>query len=208
MFDLVKAGEIGDVRKMVTHFGHFGPKEIGVGPEFMNWLGDPKLGGGGALYDFGCYGADLVTVLMGGQKPLTVTAVTQQIKPDIYPKVDDEATIILTYPKAQAILQASWNWPFGREDVEVYGKTGYVLTAGAEKVRERKAKEEERVVEAKKVAPPYDDELTLFAGGDSGWSEAGRDFFAGDECACGGDLGCGAGIGGDGEDGGVEEVRS
>ncbi len=160
MFDLVKAGEIGDVRKMVTHFGHFGPKEIGVGPEFMNWLGDPKLGGGGALYDFGCYGADLVTVLMGGQKPLTVTAVTQQIKPDIYPKVDDEATIILTYPKAQAILQASWNWPFGREDVEVYGKTGYVLTAGAEKVRERKAKEEERVVEAKKVAPPYDDELT------------------------------------------------
>jgi predicted dehydrogenase len=160
MFDVVKAGEIGDVRKMVTHFGHFGPKEIGVGPEFMGWLGDPKLGGGGALYDFGCYGADLVTVLMGGQKPLTVTAVTQQIKPDMYPKVDDEATIILTYPKAQAILQASWNWPFGREDVEVYGKTGYVWTAGAEKVKERKAKEEEQIVEAKKVAPPYDDELT------------------------------------------------
>jgi len=160
MFDLVQAGDIGDVRKMVTHFGHFGPKEIGVGPEFMGWLGDPKLGGGGALYDFGCYGADLVTVLMGGQKPLTVTAVTQQIKPDMYPKVDDEATIILTYPKAQAILQASWNWPFGREDVEVYGKTGYVLTAGAQKVKERKAKEEEQVVEAKKVAPPYDDELT------------------------------------------------
>jgi len=160
MFDVVKAGEIGDVRKMVTHFGHFGPKEIGVGPEFMGWLGDPKLGGGGALYDFGCYGADLVTVLMGEQKPLTVTAVTQQIKPDMYPKVDDEATIILTYPKAQAILQASWNWPFGREDVEVYGKTGYVWTAGAEKVKERKAKEEEQIVEAKKVAPPYDDELT------------------------------------------------
>ena len=160
MFDVVKAGEIGDVRKMVTHFGHFGPKEIGVGPEFMGWLGDPKLGGGGALYDFGCYGADLVTVLMGEQKPLTVTAVTQQIKPDMYPKVDDEATIILTYAKAQAILQASWNWPFGREDVEVYGKTGYVLTAGAQKVKERKAKEEEQIVEAKKVAPPYDDELT------------------------------------------------
>jgi predicted dehydrogenase len=160
MFDLVQAGDIGDVRKMVTHFGHFGPKEIGVGPEFMGWLGDPKLGGGGALYDFGCYGADLVTVLMGEQKPLTVTAVTQQIKPDMYPKVDDEATIILTYAKAQAILQASWNWPFGREDVEVYGKTGYVLTAGAQKVKERKAKEEEQIVEAKKVAPPYDDELT------------------------------------------------
>ena len=160
MFDVVHAGEIGDVRKMVTHFGHFGPKEIGVGPEFMNWLGDPKLNGGGALYDFGCYGADLVTVLMGGQRPLTVTAVTQQIKPEVYPKVDDEATIVLTYPKAQAILQASWNWPYSREDVEVYGKTGYVITAGGEKVRERRGKQEEQTVAAKKVAPPYDDELT------------------------------------------------
>jgi len=27
--------------------------------------------------------------------------------PDIYPKVDDEATIIVTYPHAQAIIQAS-----------------------------------------------------------------------------------------------------
>ena len=160
VFDVVHAGEIGDVRKMVTHFGHFGPKEIGVGPEFMNWLGDPKLNGGGALYDFGCYGADLVTVIMGGQQPLTVTAVTQQIKPDVYPNVDDEATIILTYPKAQAILQASWNWPYGREDMEVYGKSGYVISAGGENVRERQGKGEEQMVRAKKVAPPYDDELT------------------------------------------------
>jgi len=160
MFDVVHAGEIGDVRKIVTHFGHQGPKEIGVGPEFLGWLTDPKLNGGGALYDFGCYGADLATWLMDGQKPLTVTAITQQIKPDVYPKVDDEATIVLTYPKAQAILQASWNWAYGREDTEVYGKTGYVITAGADKVKERRAKEEEQMVAAKKVAAPYDDELT------------------------------------------------
>jgi hypothetical protein len=51
--------------------------------------------------------------------PLTVTAVTQQIKPEIYPRVDDEATIILTYLHAQGILQASWNWPFDRKDMEV-----------------------------------------------------------------------------------------
>jgi len=160
MFDVVHAGEIGEVRKIVAHFGHGGPKEIGVGPEFLSWLTDPKLNGGGALYDFGCYGADLTTWLMDGQRPLTVTAVTQQIKPDVYPKVDDEATIVLTYPKAQAILQASWNWAFGREDTEVYGRTGYVITAGGDKVRERRAKEEEQTVAAKKVAPPYDDELT------------------------------------------------
>ena len=161
MFDVVHAGEIGDVRRIVTHFGHEGPKEIGVGPEFLSWLTDPKLNGGGALYDFGCYGADLATVLMSGQKPLTVTAVTLQIKPDIYPKVDDDATILLTYPKAQAILQASWNWAFGREDTEVYGKTGYVIAASREELKVRRAGDkEEQKLAAKKVAPPYDDELT------------------------------------------------
>jgi predicted dehydrogenase len=53
-------------------------------------------------------------------------AITQQIKPDIYPKVDDEATILLTYPKTQGIIQASWNWPYNRKDIEVYGHTGLI----------------------------------------------------------------------------------
>jgi len=106
-YDLVRQNAIGDIRKIVVHDGHQGPKEIGVGPEFLAWLTDPKLNGGGALFDFGCYGADLVTWLMDGRRPDSVTAVTQHIKPDIYPRVDDEATIILTYPNAQAIIQAS-----------------------------------------------------------------------------------------------------
>lgn len=119
--------EIGDLRKIVVHDGHRGPQEIGCSKYFLAWLTDPVLDGGGALNDFGCYGADLATWLMGGQRPLSVTAVTQQIKPDIYPKVEDEATIIIEYPKAQAILQASWNWPFDRKDMEIYGRTGEVL---------------------------------------------------------------------------------
>jgi predicted dehydrogenase len=77
--------------------------------------------------DFGCYGANLITWLMDGQRPTSVTAVTQTMKPDIYPKVDDEATIIVTYPQTQGIIQASWNWPFGRKDIEMYGKTGYLM---------------------------------------------------------------------------------
>src|SRR5215472_5711813 len=146
-YDAVRNGEIGEVRKVVAHDGHKGPKEIGVGPEFLAWLRDPKLNGGGALYDFGCYGADFMTWLMNGDKPLTVTAVTQQNKPEIYPKVDDEATIVLTYPKAQAILQASWDWPFGRSDVEVYGQTGTVFTRGRDEIEVRRAGD----TEAKKV---------------------------------------------------------
>lgn len=160
MFDLVHTGTIGDVRKVVVHDGHEGPKEIGVSPEFLNWLTDPKLNGGGALFDFGCYGADLMTWLMNGQRPLSVTAVTQQIKPEIYPHVDDEATIILTYPNAQAILQASWNWPFSRKDMEVYGRTGYVITVGPDGLRVRRAGEkEDQVIAAQKVPPISGDSL-------------------------------------------------
>lgn len=119
---------IGDIRKIVVHDGHQGPKEIGVSKEFFDWLTDPVKNGGGAIIDFGCYGANLITWLMKGKKPLAVFAVTQQIKPGIYPKVDDEATIIVTYPKAQGIIQASWNWPFGRKDLEIYGQHGYTIS--------------------------------------------------------------------------------
>ena len=161
-YDLVHEGALGDVRKVVIHDGHNGPKEIGVEPEFLAWLTDPKLNGGGALFDFGCYGADLMTWLMDGQRPRTVTAVTQQIKPEIYSRVDDEATIILTYPRAQAIVQASWNWPFGRKDMEVYGQTGYVITVQGDNIRVRRGAENSREEQlaAKPVVPPYDNSLS------------------------------------------------
>jgi glucose-fructose oxidoreductase len=161
VYDLVHSGTIGDIRKVVVHDGHEGPKEINVGPEFLKWLSDPKLNGAGALFDFGCYGADLMTWLMDGQRPLTVTAVTQQIKPDIYPHVDDEATIVLTYPKAQAILQASWNWPFSRKDMEVYGRTGSIITIAANDISVRLPRESQPATHTAAPIPgPYDDSLT------------------------------------------------
>ena len=159
-YDLVHEKAIGEIRKVVIHDGHRGPKEIGVQPEFLAWLTDPKLNGGGALFDFGCYGADLMTWLMDGQLPDTVTAITQRIKPDIYPNVDDEATIVLTYPKAQAIIQASWNWHFDRKDIEVYGQTGYVITVRSNDLRVRRGASQEEQVAAKPLPPPYDDSLS------------------------------------------------
>ena len=160
-YDLVHDNSLGEIRKVVVHDGHSGPKEIGVGPEFLSWLTDPKLNGAGALFDFGCYGADLMTWLMDGQRPLTVTAVTQQIKPAIYPRVDDEATIILTYPKAQAIVQASWNWPFDRKDMEIYGQTGYAVTVKHDDIRVRRAGEQEEQMPAKSLHSPYDNSISL-----------------------------------------------
>jgi predicted dehydrogenase len=135
-YDLVCTEKgIGDIRKVVVHDGHQGPKEIGCQPEFLAWLTDPVLNGGGALPDFGCYGADLMTWFMQGQRPTSVFAVTQHIKPEVYPKVEDEATIVLTYPKAQAILQASWNWPYNRKDMEIYCQNGYVLVPHSDSLR-------------------------------------------------------------------------
>jgi predicted dehydrogenase len=146
---------IGPLRKLVVHDGHQGPKEIGVSNEFLEWLTDPVKNGGGALIDFGCYGANLVTWLMNGQLPLTVTAVTQQIKPSIYPKVDDEATIVLTYPHTQAIIQGSWNWPVSRKDIEVYGAKGYMIAPNGTSLRLRRGQEvaEESITPAPRSAP-------------------------------------------------------
>ena len=118
--------EIGKIRKMVVHDGHQGPKEINVSKEFLSWLTDPVKNGGGAIVDFGCYGANLMTWLMDGQAPIAVTAITRQLKKDIYPNVDDDATILLEYPNATGIIEASWNWPFSIKDMEVFGQTGYI----------------------------------------------------------------------------------
>ncbi len=130
-------GKLGAIRKVVVHDGHEGPKEIGVGPEWLPWLTDPAQNGAGALFDFGCYGADLLTVMMHGDAPLSVTAVVQTDKPDIYPHVDDDATVILRYPKAQAVLMPSWDWSFSRKDMEVYGVGGYAITVGPDHLRVR-----------------------------------------------------------------------
>lgn len=116
----------GKIRKMVVHMGHQGPKEIGCSDAFLKWLTDPIKNGGGALTDFGCYGANLMTWLMNGNPPVSVMAVTKHIKPAIYPNVDDDATIVLEYPGATGIIEASWNWPYGIKDLEVFGEKSYL----------------------------------------------------------------------------------
>ena len=150
VLDAVRAGGLGTVRKVVVHDGHEGPKEIGVGPEWLPWLTDPVQNGAGALFDFGCYGADLMTVMESGKAPVSVTAVLQTDKPAIYPHVDDDATVILRYAGAQAVLMPSWDWSFARKDMEVYGTDGAMVTVGADDVLVRRKGEAKA---AETVAP-------------------------------------------------------
>lgn len=154
---------IGDIRKMVVHDGHRGPREIGCSEDFLAWLTDPVLNGGGALTDFGCYGANLMTWLMKNERPTSVFAITQQIKPHVYPHVDDEATIVLTYPQAQGIIQASWNWPHDRKDMEVYGQTGQVFVPRSNALKVRLAREQETDKSPAPLRSPEKDPLSYLA---------------------------------------------
>ncbi|HXU49043.1 MAG TPA: Gfo/Idh/MocA family oxidoreductase [Candidatus Binatia bacterium] len=164
VYDMVQQGKLGDVRRVVIHDGHQGPIEIHVQPEFLKWLTDPAENGAGALYDFGCYGADLMTWLMHGEAPISVTAVSQTDKPQEYPRVDDDATIVLRYPKTQAVLMPSWNWTFNRKDMEVYGTKAYAIAVNPTEVRQRfsQSAAEETVTEPP-VAAPEDTSLHYLA---------------------------------------------
>jgi predicted dehydrogenase len=154
---------IGEIRRIVVRDGHQGPAVIGCSPYFSAWLTDPVLDGGGALMDFGCYGADLATWLMGGSRPTSVFAVTLQLEPGVYPKVDDDATIVLTYPRAQAILEPSWHWPYGRKDMEIYGQSGALRLPDRSSVYLRMANGDETAVPAPALTGPDRDALSYLA---------------------------------------------
>jgi len=166
-FELLQDGAIGELRKVIVRDGHKGPKKIGVSKEFLRFLTDPKLNGGGAIMDFGCYGANLMTWIQQGKKPNMVTAVTQQLQPENNPKVDDDATIILSYDGAMAILEPSWNWPIGRKDMEIYGEKGAIYADNQYDLRLRIAEGysgyEEKKFKLGEREAPYDEPFALFA---------------------------------------------
>lgn len=162
VYKLLEEGQLGKIKKVMVNDGHQGPKEIGVSKEFLEILTDPKKNGAGALVDFGCYGANLMTWLLKGEKPISVTAVIAQNKPEIYKEVDDEASIILQYPNAQCIIQASWNWPFSRKDMEVYGEKGYAIAADATTIRQRiQENSKEQTLKLESRPAPFDDPFSI-----------------------------------------------
>ncbi|MDX9910515.1 MAG: Gfo/Idh/MocA family oxidoreductase [Phycisphaerales bacterium] len=146
---LVTSGQMAPIRKMVFRHGHKGPIEIGCTKEFTDWLTDPAQNGGGAIVDFGCYGAVLATWLMDGQRPTSVTASASTLKPEVYPRVDDDATIVLTYPGATAIVQASWAWTHDNKEADVYTERGSIHAGRWDELSVRAPDKE-----ATKVRPP------------------------------------------------------
>jgi len=102
---MAQAGEIGQLFEVKYRAAHAGPKELGCSPYFYNWLYDVDLNGAGALMDYCCYGAALARHLLG--QPSRVVGVAGRLQKD-YITLDDNAVIIMQWPRALAISEASW----------------------------------------------------------------------------------------------------
>ncbi len=122
---VVLSNELGPVQKIIVQYGHQGPKEIGVSQQFAAWLYDPVKNGGGAIMDFGCYGAEWAIWLEG--RPPRVYATAHALKSEQHNQVDDDATMVLEYPDATVIVEPSWDWPYGMDRVYVFGPKGSLL---------------------------------------------------------------------------------
>ena len=155
-YKLISEGVIGDITRINVYDGHQGPFEIRCSKEFTDWLTDPILNGGGAVIDFGCYGANLATWLLKGEKPKRVYGVLNNQKPDKYPNVDDDATIIVEYPTVTVQIMASWNWPMNRKDMHIYGSKGYIYQDTPKEMRVYADKKESKQ-EPPALIAPYND---------------------------------------------------
>jgi len=123
--ELADSGAIGQVWRLHGIVGHAGPTwHTGTTRFFVDWLTDPVKNGGGALVDFGCYNALWSLWYLG--RPDTVYAETIHLRPADFPKVEDNSTIVLSYPHAVALLEGSWDLPRGFQDLEVFGLGGSI----------------------------------------------------------------------------------
>lgn len=162
-YKMVNNDAIGKITRINVYDGHQGPVEIGCGKEFLDWLTDPVLNGGGAVIDFGCYGANLATWLLNGEQPVSVYGVLKQQKPAVYPKVDDDATIVIEYPFATVQIMASWNWAMARKDMHIYGSKGYIYQDNADDMRLLTGNKQSRKT-APKLQAPYNDSFYYLKG--------------------------------------------
>jgi predicted dehydrogenase len=115
--------------------GHAGPREYGCSPQFCAWLYDPARNGGGALADYCGYGALLCRALLG--RPLEVTAVAARLRKRDLP-AEDNAVVVLRYPRALGLLEGSWTQIGGEPAfaVIVYGDAGTLLVHQPRATRE------------------------------------------------------------------------
>ena len=133
------SGSLGKVYRLHGVVGHGGPGSEGVrNGAFFAWLTDPVKNGAGALMDFGCYNALWSLWYLG--RPETVYAHANHLRPDVFPKVEDNADLILGYKNGVGIFEGSWDLPRSYQDLEVFGFKGsvYMKNGSVDKQEGRK----------------------------------------------------------------------
>ncbi len=116
-------GRVGKVWRLHGVIGNGGPSPRDLRRKvFFDWLTDPEANGAGALVDFGIYGAAWAVWHLG--LPNQVSATTHRLQPDRFPKVEDNAVVVLSYPQAVGIFEGSWNLPRGFQQLEIFGSDG------------------------------------------------------------------------------------
>jgi predicted dehydrogenase len=148
---LVREGAIGRPHKTRYLAAHQGPKEIGCSRYFWEWLYDPERNGAGALMDYCCYGANLAAHWLG--RPTSVVGIAGTLVKEDFP-VDDNAILLMKYPGAFGIAEASWTQqaPDGGANPSVFGTTGTLSVVGS-KVRLALAGKEPQLLEPDQPAP-------------------------------------------------------
>ncbi|MCC6857747.1 MAG: Gfo/Idh/MocA family oxidoreductase [Bryobacterales bacterium] len=145
------AGAVGQVFRLRGIVGHGGPGgPTGLNKYFFDWLTDPVKNGAGALMDFGCYNALWSLWYLG--RPDSVYARVNQLRPAEFPKVEDNAVVILSYPQGVGIFEGSWDLPRGFQDLEVFGRSGSLYVT-SRTVELQKGREAPRQVAAPPLAP-------------------------------------------------------
>lgn len=127
----LEANTIGHPFHMRFRIGHSGPKEIGCDEYFVGWLYDEHLNGGGAIADFGSYGAVMSRFLFG--MPESVYCLRGNYTKD-YDVCDDHALLVLKYPKLSVSLEGTWATvasDSGPSPV-VHGKSGTLAVYGSQ----------------------------------------------------------------------------
>lgn len=148
----IAAGEIGSVFHLSYRAAHNGPKEIGCSRYFYDWLYDAEKNGAGAFMDYCCYGANFCARFLG--LPIQVTALRGTLIKD-YPVPDDNAVILMKYPHALGLAEASWTQPVpvsGPNPV-AYGTNGSLAVSGNAVVLQRPGREP-AVLEPKPLETP------------------------------------------------------
>jgi scyllo-inositol 2-dehydrogenase (NADP+) len=159
----VDSGAIGKLWRLHGVVGHGGPGSQGPRNKFFfDWLTDPVQNGAGSLVDFGCYNALWSLWYMG--RPTKVYAQVNHLRPETFPKVEDNADLMLSYPNGVGIFEGSWDLPASYQDVELFGLAGNIyMKNGKVTLRKSGRNSETQEVALEKLPPERAEPIAFMA---------------------------------------------